>query len=75
MIGYGEGDGEVHLSTLGRFAAAHDDDPAVRRALESAGFRWIDHAVGSIQVTGLGVYHFGSRTPLDVHTLLFYWQD
>ncbi|MFG2981742.1 hypothetical protein ACGFYQ_10865 [Streptomyces sp. NPDC048258] len=75
VIGYGESGGEVHISTLGRFAADHDDDPAVRRALESAGFRWIDHEVGSIQVTDLGVYYFGSRDPLDVHTLLFYWQD
>lgn len=75
VIGYGEGDGEVHISTLGRFAAGHDDDPVVRRALETAGFRWIDHAVGSVRVTGLGVYYFGSREPLDVHTLLFYWQD
>ncbi|MGW7436952.1 hypothetical protein [Streptomyces sp. NPDC054849] len=75
VIGYGAGDREVHISTLGRFAADHDDDPAVRRALETAGFRWIDPAVGSVRVTGLGVYYFGSREPLDVHTLLFYWQD
>ncbi|MFG2988263.1 hypothetical protein ACGFZK_02950 [Streptomyces sp. NPDC048257] len=75
VIGYGDSGGEVHISTLGRFAADHDDHPQVRRALESAGFRWIDDAVGSIRVTGLGVYYFGSRDPLDVHTLLFYWQD
>ncbi|MGW7453997.1 hypothetical protein [Streptomyces sp. NPDC054787] len=75
VIGYGESGGEVHISTLGRFAAEENDDPAVRGALESAGFRWIDQAVGSIEVTGLGVYYFGRRDPLDVHTLLFYWQD
>ncbi|MEU9036070.1 hypothetical protein AB0D45_14380 [Streptomyces sp. NPDC048352] len=75
VIGYGEDDGEVHLSTLGRFASGHDDEPAVRHALEAAGFRWIDGAVGSIEVTGLGVYYFGARVPLDVRTLLFYWQD
>ncbi|WP_405527246.1 hypothetical protein OG592_06100 [Streptomyces avidinii] len=75
VIGYGEGDGEVWISTLGRFAADWNEDPDVRRALESAGFRWIDDAVGSIRVTGLGVYYFGSRDPLDVRTLLFYWQD
>ncbi|MFF4452581.1 hypothetical protein [Streptomyces goshikiensis] len=75
VIGYGENGAEVHISTLGRFAADHNDDPDVRRALEAAGFRWIDHAVGSVRVTGLGVYYFGHRDPLDVHTLLFYWQD
>ncbi|MFD3555335.1 hypothetical protein ACFWWA_25035 [Streptomyces goshikiensis] len=75
VIGYGENGAEVHISTLGRFAADHEDDPDVRRALEAAGFRWIDHAVGSVRVTGLGVYYFGHRDPLDVHTLLFYWQD
>ncbi|MFG2712350.1 hypothetical protein ACGFX2_17620 [Streptomyces goshikiensis] len=75
VIGYGENGGEAHISTLGRFAADGDDDPDVRRALEAAGFRWIDQAVGSIRVTGLGVYYFGYRDPLDVRTLLFYWQD
>ncbi|MFF4421590.1 hypothetical protein ACFY04_12515 [Streptomyces sp. NPDC001549] len=75
VIGYGESDGRVSISTLGRFATDDDDDPDVRRALESAGFRWIDQAVGSIQVTDLGVYYFGSRDPLNVGTLLFYWQD
>ncbi|MEV6583155.1 hypothetical protein AB0M92_33925 [Streptomyces sp. NPDC051582] len=75
VIGYGPGGGEVHVSTLCRFAAGRGGEPHVRRALESAGFRWIDDAVGSIRVTGLGVYHFGSRDPLDVDTLLFHWQD
>ncbi|MET9606007.1 hypothetical protein ABZZ17_13180 [Streptomyces sp. NPDC006512] len=75
VIGYGARGGEVLVSTLGRFATDHDDDPAVRRALESAGFRWIDQSVGAIRVTGLGVYYFGRRDPLDIQTLLFYWQD
>ncbi|MFD9357749.1 hypothetical protein [Streptomyces sp. NPDC060031] len=75
VIGYGDGGGEVFISTLGRFAADHDEDPAVRGALEPAGFRWIDQAVGAIRVTGLGVYYFGRRDPLDVRSLLFYWQD
>ncbi|MFF2788770.1 hypothetical protein ACFVT6_18680 [Streptomyces sp. NPDC058049] len=75
VIGYGTSDSTVFISTLGRFATGDDDDPDVRRALESAGFRWIDRAVGSTEVTGLCVYYFGSRDPLKVDTLLFYWQD
>ncbi|MGW2182552.1 hypothetical protein ACWCXX_31575 [Streptomyces sp. NPDC001732] len=30
---------------------------------------------GEIRVTGLCVSHFGGRRPLDIGTLLFYWQD
>ena len=77
VIGYGGlgGGREVLVSTLGRFAGGHGDDPAARAALEAAGFRWIDGATGSIRVTRLGVYYFGAREPLDVTTLLFYWQD
>ncbi|MFI1936191.1 hypothetical protein ACH44C_03180 [Streptomyces purpureus] len=75
VIGYGEDGGEVFVSTLGRFAGDYEDDPVVREALEGAGLRWIDGSTGAIRVTGLGVYYFGSRDPLDVHTLLFYWQD
>ncbi|MGW5848942.1 hypothetical protein ACWFQ8_13495 [Streptomyces sp. NPDC055254] len=77
VIGYGglAGGREVLVSTLGRFAGSHGDDPDARAALEAAGFRWIDGATGSIRVTGLGVYYFGAREPLDVSTLLFYWQD
>ncbi|MFJ7154293.1 hypothetical protein ACIQUQ_05090 [Streptomyces sp. NPDC101118] len=82
VIGYGDepagprGDlPEVHISDLGRFAAGHGEDPAVRGALEAAGFRWIDDAVGDLVVTGLGVYFFGHRNPLSVRDLLFYWQD
>ncbi|KJY20560.1 MULTISPECIES: hypothetical protein [unclassified Streptomyces] len=76
VIGYGEGGrSEVFISTLGPFAGNHEDDPAARAALEGAGFRWIDGATGAVRVTGLGVYYFGAREPLDVSTLLFYWQD
>ncbi|MFJ5549198.1 hypothetical protein [Streptomyces sp. NPDC093225] len=66
---------EVHVSDLGPFAADHDEDPAVRGALEAAGFRWIDTAAGNVRVDGLCVYSFGHRRPLDVRSLLFYWQD
>ncbi|QNE23472.1 hypothetical protein [Streptomyces sp. INR7] len=76
VIGYGEGGrSEVLISTLGPFAGNYEDDPAARAALEAAGFRWIDGATGAVRVTGLGVYYFGAREPLDVSTLLFYWQD
>ncbi|MET9573484.1 hypothetical protein ACFYNW_06880 [Streptomyces virginiae] len=76
VIGYGEGGrSEVYISTLGPFAGDHEDDPAARAALEAAGFRWIDRSTGAVRVTGLGVYYFGAREPLDVSTLLFYWQD
>ncbi|MGN9791113.1 hypothetical protein ACTMTU_08410 [Streptomyces sp. OZ13] len=63
------------VSTLGPFTTAHDPDPAARSALEAADFRWIDEETGSITVTDLCVYYFGGRAPLDVGTLLFYWQD
>ncbi|AUY49087.1 hypothetical protein [Streptomyces sp. CB01881] len=68
-------DGELFISTLGRFATGDGDDCTARRALESAGFRWIDAATGSIRVAGLFVYYFGRREPLTVETLLFHWQD
>lgn len=64
------------ISTLGPFATAEEDAPdAACRALESAGFGWIDGETGAIRVTDLCVYHFGGRNPLTVDTLLFYWQD
>ncbi|MGW6915739.1 hypothetical protein ACWGB8_18280 [Kitasatospora sp. NPDC054939] len=71
--------GAVHVSTLGRFAAAaglvDEDELPARAALEAAGFRWIDQDLGSTTVTDLYVYYFGHRGPMDLHTLLFYWQD
>lgn len=68
-------DGSAWVSTLGRFVTGDDANVAARAALEAAGFRWIDQELGSITVTGLCVYYFGARAPLDVRTLLFYWQD
>ncbi|MFE6065492.1 hypothetical protein [Streptomyces sp. NPDC056525] len=81
-----QGDGTYHvievggdrllISTLGPFATAEEDAPdAAWRALESAGFRWIDGETGAIRVTDLCVYYFGGRNPLTVDALLFYWQD
>lgn len=67
--------GSVWVSTLGRFVTGDDENAVARGALEAAGFRWIDSDLGSITVTGLCVYYFGDRAPLDVQTLLFYWQD
>ncbi|MGW2085307.1 hypothetical protein [Streptomyces sp. NPDC001880] len=75
VIRFGENGSEISVSFLGRFASSYEPEPAARAALESAGFRWIDQATGAIRVTGLCVYHFGSRKPLDIATLLFYWQD
>ncbi|MFJ6013823.1 hypothetical protein [Streptomyces sp. NPDC092952] len=75
VIGLGSGDGAVSISTLGPFATSHTPEPAARAALEAAGFRWITPRTGAIRVTGLCVYYFGGRRPLDVSTLLFYWQD
>ncbi|MGW1432632.1 hypothetical protein ACWD6K_28930 [Streptomyces sp. NPDC002431] len=75
VIGLGSEGGAVSLSTLGPFATSHTPEPAARAALEAAGFRWITPRTGAIRVTGLCVYYFGGRRPLDVSTLLFYWQD
>ncbi|WP_418955244.1 hypothetical protein [Streptomyces tritici] len=69
------GDSEVRISTLGRFAFAYEGGRTARPALEAAGFRWIDEELEAITVTDLYVYYFGSRTPLTVDMLLFYWQD
>ncbi|MGW1681271.1 hypothetical protein [Saccharopolyspora sp. NPDC002376] len=67
--------GTVCVSTLGRFVTSYAENPAARSALEAAGFRWIDETLRSTTVTGLCVYFFGSREPLQVHDLLFHWQD
>jgi hypothetical protein len=67
--------GHVLVSTLGPFATGDDENTAARTALTDNGFRWIDRPLGMVVVTGLCVYHFGDRDPLNVHTLLFYWQD
>jgi hypothetical protein len=73
-IAYGEAEHAVLISALGPFATGrHGASP--RDALEAAGFRWIDDTAHDLTVTGLCVYHFGDRVPLDVWTLLFHWQD
>jgi hypothetical protein len=69
------GASSIQVSTLGPYVTSDDPNVTARRALEAVGFRWIDAALGAIRVDGLCVYYFGNRDPLDVHTLLFYWQD
>ena len=68
------GDTSVSISTLGPFAFG-DVQPLARRVLLAAGFTWLEPEVAALRVEGLSVYYFGHREPLDVHTLLFYWQD
>jgi hypothetical protein len=65
----------VSVSTLGAFVTGDQSLTHVREVLERAGFRWLDETLARTTVTGLPVYYFGSRDPLDVRTLLFYWQD
>ncbi|MEU9700095.1 hypothetical protein [Streptomyces sp. NPDC047981] len=71
----------LHISTLGPFATDEEEgyegsaDSGAREALEAAGFHWIDWDTGATVVTDLCVYFFGSRGPLTVGALLFYWQD
>lgn len=61
---------------LDRFVRSWDALPdAAARALESAGFTFIDDDLAARVVHGLPVYFFGRREPLRVHDLLFYWQD
>lgn len=77
--------GDLSLSTLGRFAAEHawSSDGThtatlidrIRTALASVGWQWLDDDLLSVTVPGLNVYYFGSRNPLSVGELLFYWQD
>jgi hypothetical protein len=68
-------DGAISVSMLGPFVTGDETQLIARRALMAAGFRWIDPEVAAIRVERLAVYYFGKREPLDVHTLLFYWQD
>ena len=70
--------GVVLISTLGPFVIGGYQatmPPDALATLEEAGFRWIDYEAASVIVTGMPVYYFGHRDPLDVRTLLFYWQD
>lgn len=68
-------EGRVDLSTLGPFVRSESAVPRSRRALAEAGFRVVDDAILGVRMTGLHVYSFGSREPLIVDDLLFYWQD
>ncbi|MFF2142940.1 hypothetical protein [Kitasatospora sp. NPDC058190] len=80
-IRLGEG-GTVRVSTLGPFVGTLgewdrtlDDDSPARTALERAGFHWVERATANLIVTDLCVYWFGRRLPLNVDTLLYFWQD
>ncbi|GAA2446015.1 hypothetical protein GCM10010191_73700 [Actinomadura vinacea] len=66
--------GKVWVSTLGPFFG-FEEDARITTALRDAGFRHIDPELGAITFTGLAVYFFGSREPLQVRDLVFYWQD
>jgi HEAT repeat protein len=46
-----------------------------RRIATAAGFTWLDEGVLEVVFKGLKVYRFGSRKPLKIGELLFYWQD
>ena len=66
----------VGVCTFGPFVRSEGALPASAvSAVECAGFRWIDEALASVVFEGLPVYFFGSREPLSVGDLLFYWQD
>jgi hypothetical protein len=67
--------GDVQVSTLGPFFQDAEEEPRVVTALREAGLRHVDAALSAIRVPELYVYYFGAREPLDVGTLLFYWQD
>ena len=60
--------GRVTVSTLGPYYRTRHD-------IDVPGFLRIDAPLGGIVVAGLPVYYFGSREPLAVDDLLFYWQD
>ena len=68
-------EGRVDISTLGLFVRSESAVPRARKALAEARFRVVDDAVLGVRMTGLHVYFFGSRDPLSVEDLLFYWQD
>ncbi|MFE3494571.1 hypothetical protein ACFXOM_20110 [Streptomyces sp. NPDC059169] len=77
-IGFEDGRNRLLVSTLGPYVACEHPDrlgPAIRQALESAGFLWIDSAAGSVFVDGLHVSAIGGAREQDVHELLFFWID
>ena len=77
----------LNLSSLGPFAASyHIDaegygkqpdqfDKAIQEILKQVDVIWIDENFQSQIVPALNVYFFGSREPLSIRDLLFYWQD
>lgn len=88
IIQFADNDNFCHLnvSTLGKFVSFYskseaDGAPAsplhkkCRVIAETQGFFWVDPNVGEKIVPDLNVYFFGSRKPLSVFDLLFYWQD
>lgn len=47
----------------------------VRSIAESVGVKWLKEDQLGDMLPGLNVYFFGSREPLNLMNLLFYWQD
>ncbi|MFC7216992.1 hypothetical protein ACFQLX_02225 [Streptomyces polyrhachis] len=75
-IGFADGRSRLLVSTLGRFVTGEDPgrtDSAVRRALESEGFRWIDDATGAVAVPDLAVGVLDHHPDLSVRDVLFFW--
>ena len=46
-----------------------------RSIAESVGVKWLKEDQLGDMLPGLNVYFFGSREPLNLMNLLFYWQD
>ena len=67
--------GQVRVSTLGPFADATCAPSHVRKALATVPIWCLDASILTTRFVGLAVYFFGSREPIDVRDLLFYWQD
>lgn len=88
LVQFEDNDDFCHLnvSTLGKFVSffsQNEEDGAptsplhkkCRAIAESQGFFWVDPKLREKIVSGLNVYFFGSREPLSIFDLLFYWQD
>lgn len=79
----------INLSTLGPFASGPDWENLeievnaelriaigeIKKLLAEVHISYIDDDLLSRTVPGLNVYYFGSRGPLSIRELLFYWQD
>ena len=46
-----------------------------RQVAQELGYEWLNEEQLSTVFTGLNIYFFGTREPLSVRDLLFYWQD